>query len=554
MALSQGKRALHNSSKHSGAKRIFVGSGIFVGVALIGATVATVLEWPKAGFIESKTSLAHIELAGVSQKILNTIASVDGRPILFKLVNGDLVPQQKLAEGVKVHISFTVERPSWISWLTGRTERLSETVITPKATLLNTIAFDSPTKPLLAYFSSPVQMAAIDGPAGTKIIDLTSRSKQLSLVDSIGSTLAGTITVAASPETWESLPTPSQITYFRNSSSVPMAVVSQPLDSLSPSSPITITLSKPVSQVFGAKMPSISPQINGALLPQGKWVSNTPYSITYTPTQADFWPSEQFTMTLPTKVAIAQGDGSVSSPTNTLSLQGAPPSITRLQQLLAQLNYLPLSFTSNSALPTNSVNELASTVLTTPVGSFNWKWSMPSNFTSLWQSGTYNVITRGAVMSFEQFNHLDTNGLNNPLLWPTLLQDVVANKTDPHRYSWIEVEKQRPEMLYLYENGSMVFSTLVNTGIQGLNTTDGTYPIYLRFVQDYMSGTNPNGTTYHDLVHWINYFLGSEAVHGFVRSQYGFPQSLGCVELPVSNAAIVYPQVHIGTLVTIVPQ
>lgn len=157
-------------------------------------------------------------------------------------------------------------------------------------------------------------------------------------------------------------------------------------------------------------------------------------------------------------------------------------------------------------------------------------------------------------MSFEQFNHLDTNGLNNPLLWPTLLQDVVANKTDPHRYSWIEVEKQRPEMLYLYENGSMVFSTLVNTGIQGLNTTDGTYPIYLRFVQDYMSGTNPNGTTYHDLVHWINYFLGSEAVHGFVRSQYGFPQSLGCVELPVSNAAIVYPQVHIGTLVTIVPQ
>jgi lipoprotein-anchoring transpeptidase ErfK/SrfK len=68
-----------------------------------------------------------------------------------------------------------------------------------------------------------------------------------------------------------------------------------------------------------------------------------------------------------------------------------------------------------------------------------------------------------------------------------------------------------------------------------------------------MSGTNPNGTKYHDLVHWINYFLGSEAVHGFVRAAYGFPQSLGCVELPVPTAAKVFPQVHIGTLVTVMP-
>jgi lipoprotein-anchoring transpeptidase ErfK/SrfK len=68
-----------------------------------------------------------------------------------------------------------------------------------------------------------------------------------------------------------------------------------------------------------------------------------------------------------------------------------------------------------------------------------------------------------------------------------------------------------------------------------------------------MSGYNPNGTYYHDLVYWINYFNGGDAVHGFVRASYGFPQSLGCVELPIPVAAQVYPQVHIGTLVTVMP-
>jgi lipoprotein-anchoring transpeptidase ErfK/SrfK len=40
-------------------------------------------------------------------------------------------------------------------------------------------------------------------------------------------------------------------------------------------------------------------------------------------------------------------------------------------------------------------------------------------------------------------------------------------------------------------------------------------------------------------------------VHGFVRPAYGFPQSNGCVELPVSNASKVYQLDPYGTLVTV---
>jgi lipoprotein-anchoring transpeptidase ErfK/SrfK len=70
-------------------------------------------------------------------------------------------------------------------------------------------------------------------------------------------------------------------------------------------------------------------------------------------------------------------------------------------------------------------------------------------------------------------------------------------------------------------------------------------------VKNYMSGTNLNGTTYHVLVHSINYFHGSVAVHGYPRAAYGYPQSAGCVELPISTAKVVYGMVNIGTMVTV---
>lgn len=66
-----------------------------------------------------------------------------------------------------------------------------------------------------------------------------------------------------------------------------------------------------------------------------------------------------------------------------------------------------------------------------------------------------------------------------------------------------------------------------------------------------MTGTNPDGSTYNDLVQWINYFNGGDAVHAFVRGSYGSPQSLGCVELPTPAAATAFSDLKIGDLVTV---
>jgi len=74
----------------------------------------------------------------------------------------------------------------------------------------------------------------------------------------------------------------------------------------------------------------------------------------------------------------------------------------------------------------------------------------------------------------------------------------------------------------------------------------------LRYASTTMTGTNPNGTHYSDPgVPDVAYFNGSDAVHGFPRASYGFPQSDGCVELPIVNAAVVFATDPYGTLVTV---
>ena len=87
----------------------------------------------------------------------------------------------------------------------------------------------------------------------------------------------------------------------------------------------------------------------------------------------------------------------------------APGSTLRLQQLLAELGYLPLTFTPASPLtsPTQEGND--------QVGSFTWRWpNQPLSLETLWTPGTNNVITQGAVMNFESQNGLKTDGVAGP--------------------------------------------------------------------------------------------------------------------------------------------
>lgn len=117
---------------------------------------------------------------------------------------------------------------------------------------------------------------------------------------------------------------------------------------------------------------------------------------------------------------------------------------------------------------------------------------------------------------------------------------------------FIVVDSLIPQRLYVVSGSTVLLATYCNTGIQEAPTPKGLFSIFAKLPSDTMTGTDPDGTKYYDPgVPWVMYFYGGCAIHGFIRSAYGFPQSVGCVELPVPEARKVYALARVGTQVYI---
>lgn len=303
-------------------------------------------------------------------------------------------------------------------------------------------------------------------------------------------------------------------------------------------STITVTVSIPLAT--NTPMPSLSPAVAGT------WQRTTPTTLVFQPTNP-FVPSSTETVTIPPgPTGLTSANGKTLAQPSTVTFSIAAGSTLRLQQLLAQQGYLPLSFTATA--PLSSPQEMAQP----QQGAFAWRWAMPASLESLWTQGTDNVITNGAVMAFQDQNGLSTDGIAGPQVWGKLLQNAAAGTVTQAPYNYVYVSQALPETTTVYSNGAPVYSTPANTGVPAAATAQGTFPVYLRYTVTTMSGTNPDGSHYSDPgIPWVSYFNGGDALHGFDRASYGFPQSDGCVEMPPANAAVVYPLTPIGTLVTV---
>ena len=257
-------------------------------------------------------------------------------------------------------------------------------------------------------------------------------------------------------------------------------------------------------------------------------------------------------------------------------------SIRLEDQLLAQLRYLPVKFvpagtttTTTTTVPTTTTTVPATTTTTTTLvtpalrdrlkakkinptslrkGSFVWRFpKIVGPLRSLWSVGTDNVVLQGALMNFQAVHGLSWNTGMTSTTWSLILQAATRKQFDPNNYNYVVVSQVQPEKLMLYVNGHHTYNSFVNTGVSSAPTANGTWPVYERFTVTTMSGTYPDGKTYSDPgIPWVSYFHGGDALHGFLRSQYGFPQSLGCVEMPFANAQHLWPYTPIGTLVSVI--
>jgi peptidoglycan hydrolase-like protein with peptidoglycan-binding domain len=308
---------------------------------------------------------------------------------------------------------------------------------------------------------------------------------------------------------------------------------------VAPGTSVSVDFSTPLAA--NSPMPTWSPAIGGT------WSSLSADDLQFT-AAGPFVPGSSETLTVPGGATGVFGSTGQHMPSSvTVHFSVAQGSTLRLQQLLAELGYMPLTFTP-APTPVSPQEEADP-----QAGTFSWRWpNQPASLTSLWTPGTFGVITKGAVMRFETVHGLSTTGVAGPQTWAALLQAAAAGSADPQPYGYVLVSKTLPETATVYQNGAVAYTTLVNTGIPTTPTATGTFTVYLRYQVTTMSGTNPTGSHYTDPgIPWVSYFNGGDALHGFIRASYGFPQSLGCVEMPFANAAVVWPMTPIGTLVTV---
>jgi peptidoglycan hydrolase-like protein with peptidoglycan-binding domain len=298
---------------------------------------------------------------------------------------------------------------------------------------------------------------------------------------------------------------------------------------------------------LGVPRPTISPNA------PGHWARGAADQLVFEPT--GYWePGTTY------RVLVPAPGGTLPAADAVVTFTTALPSVLTLQQYLAMLGYLPLRFTPTGDIPNRKAvlqREPTSPNVVPQVpaaGVFTWAYpDIPGSLWAQWHRSHPNVVSTGAVIQFELAQGLDPDGVAGPLVWRALLQAVAKRQMDAGPYNYLIVSESLPETLYVWQDGKFAYSTLTNTGVPGAATPQGTWPVAYKQNPNLMKGCDVNGFCYSVWVAYASYFLPSvgDAVHGYPRYSYGYPQSNGCVEVAPSQGAMVYRYDPVGTLVTV---
>jgi hypothetical protein len=311
--------------------------------------------------------------------------------------------------------------------------------------------------------------------------------------------------------------------------------------------PVTIQFSAPLAA--DSPEPDIKPGI------PGQWSRPSATQLTFTPA-AGFGPHTRVTVRIPGgSDGVRSAAGGLLAHQVTTRFRTGAWSLVRLDQLLAELSYLPLTwapaFNETSPAAADAAAQ-RSAAFDPPAGKFTWNHGYPRELRTFWKVGSADsMIVKGAVMAFENDHGMTMDGIAGPAVWRALFRAEAKGQANKAGYTYARATKYSPETLTIWHNGHQVFHALANTGIPAAPTESGTAPVYLRYRFQIMRGTNPDGSKYADPVQYVAYFRAGEAVHYFPRGSYGFPQSLGCVELPLGDAARAWPFLTYGSLVTV---
>ena len=459
----------------------------------------------------------------------------------------EIWPRKTLRAGERLSIQVAVRRPGWMSWLTGSTQRVTLSTVTPSSSIRSRFLTVHRGQRLQVAFDRPVR-AVEYGPVGA--LHRRVLSSPVTRVSLPRGSSAGSIMVAGTPRSWERAAV-EPVSWFPAGMVRASAVATpSPGARLTPDQPINLTFSKPVHSVLKSN-PALSPGGSGS------WRITSSHTLSFHPTGYGYGLGATVKLALPAGVGLVGGHTTAGGSEATWTVPDGSP--VRLHQLLAQLGYLPVSFHYSGAAPAPTAQAQLAAAVNPPKGTFTWRWSKtPAALKADWSPTASGVMTKGAIMAFEANSGLISNtyaspltdGVATPAVWRALIKAAVAHQRSPFGYTFVSVSEGSPEHETTWHNGKVVVHGLVNTGIPSASTAQGTFPTFTHLRSTTMSGTNPDGSHYSDPgIPYTSYFNGGDALHGFIRASYGSPQSLGCVEMPFSEAGRVFGYTPIGTLV-----
>jgi lipoprotein-anchoring transpeptidase ErfK/SrfK len=490
------------------------------------------------------TALASVglPLGGGTIESVSLVTGPHAKPIPVDLKGKQIWPRGRIPAHQRVSLRVVVKRPGWASWLTGHTEKLHLSLMTPSTALRARYLTLRGNAPVRVAFRHPVSVVAY-GPSANQLQRrvLTHPRGAVALPRTAQ---AGSVWIAAAPRAWETAK-PQLVSWFPAGAGASVVAYPSPGATIKPSTPITLTFSKPISKALGNNSPPVSPAT------EGTWHQLNDHTIVFRPQGYGYGLGAKVGVGLPHGVRLLGGQQGTTADGGQWRVP--PGSTLRLQQLLANLGYLPLRFSAKAAAPPMTPASQEEAAVDPPAGTFNWRYdNVPDALRNFWAPGSSGVMTRGALMAFENDHGITADGVAGPQVWKALIGAAVSGKGSSFGYTFVSVSESG-QQLNLWHNGHTVLTTPVNTGIAAAPTATGTYPVYEHISSGTMSGTNPDGSHYSDPgIPWISYFNGGDALHGFTRAQFGFPQSLGCVEMPPSTAGKVWPFTPIGTLVHVV--
>jgi L,D-transpeptidase catalytic domain/Putative peptidoglycan binding domain len=233
-----------------------------------------------------------------------------------------------------------------------------------------------------------------------------------------------------------------------------------------------------------------------------------------------------------------------------LTLRVACPPIAGLQEILGRLGYLGAALHPRYRVHLHEGPETPRQAAAQAYSPYHGSLVPDPSDAPPVTLGTLDATTKGGLEIFQEDHNLAATGEPDPATWRLLLEVAALDHRNPQPYTWVSVTESLPETLELHRGDRVAVSSPANTGVAGAETEKGIFPIYSRLVSTTMTGTDPDGEHYvAPDVPWVNYFNGGDAVHGYPRASYGFPQSNGCVELPIGTAEQIYPMLAIGDIV-----